>query len=145
MHYETNLRASYKDIDNRLRKYQPVRRMLPAPVLALPTIIRPKPMPMWRWIDMEFDHHVTAWRIEHVNPTRAYLRRRCYELGVSFEDIIGTSRTHDLIHPRQLLMWETKTVLGKSYPEIGRLFRKDHTTILWAVKKIERLKAEGKI
>jgi chromosomal replication initiator protein len=47
------------------------------------------------------------------------------------------------ILPRQVAMYLCKTLTNRSLPEIGRRFGgRDHTTILHAVRKIERLRRD---
>ncbi|MDB5552819.1 MAG: chromosomal replication initiator protein DnaA [Rhizobium sp.] len=49
-------------------------------------------------------------------------------------------RTANLVRARQVAMYLAKTLTTKSLPEIGRRFGgKDHTTVLHAVRKIEKL------
>ena len=64
--------------------------------------------------------------------------------GVSLMDIRSDRRTRAIVLPRQKMMWVAKQRTPCSFPEIGRHFGgKDHTTVLHAVKKIDRLIAEG--
>ncbi|MBX5238649.1 helix-turn-helix domain-containing protein [Rhizobium sp. NLR22b] len=80
-----------------------------------------------------------------MHPTKDYMRRRCKELGITMKDLCGPRRAHPLVDHRQLIMWELKMIVKPeiSYPELGRLFRRDHTTALWAVRRVEELKARG--
>jgi len=46
-------------------------------------------------------------------------------------------------HPRMVAMYLTRKLTNMSYPEIGSRFGgKDHSTVMSAVRKIERLCAE---
>lgn len=105
-----------------------------------------KSYPLWQWFTINFDHHIKTWRNELASHTRSYLRRRCRDLEVSYDDVVlGDRGTNDTAMTRQILMWECWKKLGKSYSEIGRTFRRDHATVMWACRKVERLKAEGKL
>jgi len=54
-------------------------------------------------------------------------------------DIVSARRTGDLVLPRHVAMYLAKQLTHRSLPEIGRMFgQRDHTTILYAVKKIGR-------
>lgn len=94
------------------------------------------------------DAHVRsweAWKAMQGSPCRNYIKRRCEELGVPYEGIVGSSRFRRYCYPRQLIMWELKTFVKPSisYPELGRLFGgRDHTTALHAVRKIEAQRAK---
>jgi chromosomal replication initiator protein len=49
-------------------------------------------------------------------------------------------RSRDIARPRQLAMYLSKILTPKSLADIGRKFgKKDHTTVIHAVKKIEEL------
>lgn len=59
----------------------------------------------------------------------------CEKYGITLEEMLGKCRQKRLAVPRQEAMAAVRTRLGWSYPRIGRLFRKDHTTVLWACRK----------
>lgn len=47
-------------------------------------------------------------------------------------------------HPRQVAMYLSREMLGKSYPDIARRFNKDdHTTILHACRSVKKRMAEN--
>jgi chromosomal replication initiator protein len=49
------------------------------------------------------------------------------------------SNAKAIVFPRQVAMYLCKEILGNSFPHIGKVFGgKHHTTVLYAVKKIER-------
>jgi chromosomal replication initiator protein len=59
------------------------------------------------------------------------------------EDLIGARRSRAVVRPRQAAMFLAKTLTTRSYPDIGRRFGgRDHTTVLHAVRVIEKLVAE---
>lgn len=56
-------------------------------------------------------------------------------------DLMSARRTGNLVRPRQVAMYLSKTLTTRSLPEIGRrMGGRDHTTVLYAVRKIERLR-----
>ncbi|MCY1744083.1 helix-turn-helix domain-containing protein [Ensifer sp. SL37] len=58
--------------------------------------------------------------------------------GISFEDIIGVGRERRLVEPRHRCMtavYDERPDL--SLPALGRIFRRDHTSVLHAVNKRE--------
>lgn len=62
---------------------------------------------------------------------------------VNVIDILSDRRTANIVRPRQVAAYLCKTLTPRSLPEIGRRFGgRDHTTILHAVRKIERLIGE---
>lgn len=47
--------------------------------------------------------------------------------------------------PRQVAMYLARTLGGRSYPEIGRWFNRDHTTAMHAYRRISALRASKPI
>jgi chromosomal replication initiator protein len=59
--------------------------------------------------------------------------------NVSRSDILSERRTAAVVRPRQIAMYLSKVLTLRSLPEIGRRFGgRDHTTVLHAVRKIEK-------
>ena len=55
-------------------------------------------------------------------------------------DMTSSRRSINIARPRQIAMYLCKEKTSSSYPEIGKAFGgKDHTTVMHAVKKIEKL------
>lgn len=54
--------------------------------------------------------------------------------------LLSKSRHSSIVRPRHIAMFLAKEMTEKSLPEIGRLFgKRDHTTVLHAIRKIEGL------
>jgi len=53
-------------------------------------------------------------------------------------DLLGHARTKQLTYARHIAMWIARNEIGASFPELGRAFKRDHTTIVSAVQKVER-------
>ena len=61
-------------------------------------------------------------------------------LHVRPEDILGSKRRANFVRARQVAMYACRRQLGISYPELARFFGgKDHSTVIYAIKKIEKL------
>lgn len=52
-------------------------------------------------------------------------------------DIRGNRRPANIANPRQIAMYLTRRVTGLSFPEIGREFGRDNSTVQYACKKME--------
>jgi chromosomal replication initiator protein len=62
---------------------------------------------------------------------------------VKLHDMKGPKRHRAVAHPRMVAMYLARKLTKMSYPEIGSRFGgKDHSTVISAVRKIERLCAE---
>ena len=61
--------------------------------------------------------------------------------GVRAEDITGAKRQPKVTRARQIAMFLCRSLLGASYPALGRLFGgRDHSTVIHSVKKIQLLR-----
>ena len=66
-------------------------------------------------------------------------------LGFSVEALRSKSRQRPLVTARQTAMYVFRELTDLSYPSIARLFGgRDHTTVIHAVDKIQRLMKERK-
>lgn len=69
---------------------------------------------------------------------RGIAKMVCDKYDVSLEELRGPRRYKSLVAARHELMWRIKTELPHcSYPQIGRFLNRDHTTILYGVRKYE--------
>lgn len=67
-------------------------------------------------------------------------RATALQFGLTKTDLLSQRRTKQIVGPRQIAMYLSKVMTVRSLPDIGRRFGgRDHTTVLHAVRKIERL------
>jgi chromosomal replication initiator protein len=67
------------------------------------------------------------------------IERTAKHFQVPMEDIMGPKRDKDIVVPRQIAMYMLRSELHLSFPKIAReLGRKDHTTAIHSVEKIEK-------
>lgn len=59
--------------------------------------------------------------------------------GISVENIMGKSREKKYVLPRHIAIYRIKKELDISFSEIGKMFKRDHTTMISAFKKIDTL------
>ena len=92
--------------------------------------------------DRDFDQILsqTAGSIKkHVRPD-VVLDMVCEHFSVERSDLTGSRRHHNVVRARQVAMYLCRELIGNSYPSLGRLFgNRDHSTALYAVKKIKQL------
>ncbi|WP_428345478.1 chromosomal replication initiator protein DnaA [Nocardioides sp.] len=63
--------------------------------------------------------------------------------GISIEDLCGPSRGRHLVQARQIAMYLCRELTDLSLPKIGAQFgNRDHTTVMYADRKINQLLAE---
>jgi len=65
----------------------------------------------------------------------------CRYYAITRGEMLSQRRTAGIVRPRQVAMYLTKRLTLRSYPDIGRRFGgRDHSTVMAAVKRIERLR-----
>ena len=77
-------------------------------------------------------------RPKHLSA-KQIIERTAKHFQISTEDILGPKRDKDIVVPRQIAMYMLRSELHLSFPKIAReLGRKDHTTAIHSVGKIEK-------
>ncbi|HEU4966792.1 MAG TPA: chromosomal replication initiator protein DnaA [Candidatus Saccharimonadales bacterium] len=67
------------------------------------------------------------------------IERTARHFQIPVEDILGPKRDKDIVVPRQVAMYMLRSELHLSFPKIAKeLGRKDHTTAIHSVEKIEK-------
>lgn len=74
-------------------------------------------------------------------PAREVLDFVADKFGLTYGDLCSTTRTREFARPRQLAMYAVYHLCPHmSYPATGRMLGgRDHTTIIWGVRKITAL------
>lgn len=67
---------------------------------------------------------------------------KCY--GIDVAEIMSTSRTKEVAMARQVAMYIIRQLTKLSLPEIGRVFGRDHTTVIHSLEKVEGLIKENR-
>jgi chromosomal replication initiator protein len=62
------------------------------------------------------------------------LKLACEIANISIEEARSSARTKEVCHRRNHAMWVMRQWDGWSYPNIGRMLKRDHTTIIHGVK-----------
>ena len=84
--------------------------------------------------------HTTGSVLPRVMPI---IEEEAAARGYTIQELIGKTRDAHLILCRHYAIWRAKRETGRSLPEIGRAFGgRDHSTILYAVRKIEAMSPE---
>ena len=77
-------------------------------------------------------------RPKHISAKQIVERTAKY-FEIQLSDILGPKRDKDIVMPRQVAMYILRSELHLSFPKIAReLGRKDHTTAIHSVDKIEK-------
>jgi chromosomal replication initiator protein len=77
-------------------------------------------------------------RPKHLNA-KQIVERTAKEFQISTEEILSAKRDKEIVLPRQVAMYLLRSELHLSFPKIAHeLGRKDHTTAIHSVEKIEK-------
>lgn len=69
------------------------------------------------------------------------LRRVCSVFDVEKSDILRDVRHREAVRARWVAMYAIQHILGYSYPQIGRIMGKDHTTVMHGIKTTKAIMA----
>jgi len=59
--------------------------------------------------------------------------------GIPVIELLGQRRHRSVSRPRQVAYWVVRAVCQKSFPMIGRKLGRDHSTVLYGVRRISEL------
>ena len=75
------------------------------------------------------------------DPTPAdIIRFVAQHYGIRVSDLKGRSNRRSIALPRQVAMYLIREILQLSFPEIGRIFSKHHSTAIYAVDNIQKMR-----
>ncbi len=75
------------------------------------------------------------------DPTPAdIIRFVAQHYGIRVSDLKGRSNRRSIALPRQVAMYLIREILKLSFPEIGRIFAKHHSTAIYAVDNIQKMR-----
>ena len=118
-HIQTNIRELEGDL-NQLLALCEMRNIEPDVQVAMGLISNSKLRPK----------HVT---------TKQVIEKTAKHFQISLDEILGHKRDKDIVVPRQIAMYLLRSELHLSFPKVAReLGRKDHTTAIHSVEKIEK-------
>jgi len=73
-----------------------------------------------------------------LNPTPEIIVREVAKyFQVEEPTIVGKNKSKEVALPRQISMYLIRELIQSSFPEIGRYFNRDHSTVMHSVNKIE--------
>ncbi|MGE5236451.1 MAG: chromosomal replication initiator protein DnaA [Acidobacteriota bacterium] len=71
----------------------------------------------------------------HTTPSDV-VRFVAHHYGIKVSDLKGRNNRRSVAFPRQVAMYLLREILSLSYPEIGKLFAKHHSTVMYSVEQI---------
>lgn len=79
--------------------------------------------------------------IKERSAIRAIAKRVCQETGLDYSLVMGRCRETQFTQARQLI-WSIAQQNGASLAQIGRVFNRDHTTIMSGIQSEKRRRGE---
>lgn len=93
-------------------------------------------------VDMNVAQRLLADTLQKSKTPSAMVREMCEKLGVSYDAVCGAGRNRSLVLARQIMMVVLKNATALSLSEIGNFVGgRDHATVLYAIKQIEKQQA----
>lgn len=71
------------------------------------------------------------------------IREVCELKGCTVEEVKSKARTQHVAWVRQDCMLALRENTRMSLPSIGRMFNRDHTTVMWGIKQSKKRRAEA--
>ena len=87
--------------------------------------------------------NIAFFRPRPAHPPIAEIQRRVADhYRVRLAEMTSARRSREVARPRQIAMYLSRQLTPRSLPEIGRRFGgRDHTTVIHAIRQIEKLRA----
>ena len=93
-------------------------------------------------VTLDIAEHLLADTLEKFKTPIAMVKSLCEKLGVTYDAVCGAGRARSLVLARQMIMVVLKNSTRLSLSEIGNYVgNRDHATVLYAIRQIEKLKA----
>ena len=100
---------------------------------------RPRRMRVPNTVVDAYDGPKVIGPVTGADEARRYVHIVAHVTGVGYRQIFSVSREAPSAKARAVAMFVIHRKLGWSFPKLGRFFRRDHTTALAAVRRIEGL------
>ncbi len=93
-------------------------------------------------VDMNVAQRLLSDTLQKSKTPSVMVREMCEKLAVSYDAVCGAGRSRSLVLARQIMMVVLKNATSLSLNEIGNFVGgRDHATVLYAIKQIEKQQA----
>jgi chromosomal replication initiator protein len=75
---------------------------------------------------------------ERATTAADIIRFVAHHYGIRVADLKGRSNRRSIALPRQVAIYLIREILGLSFPEIGKIFSKHHSTAIYAVETVQK-------
>ena len=116
------------------------------PILALQALVlRGKGAPMNIGIAEKLLKDLFAKEQENALTPEKIIKAVAGHYGITSDDLLGSSQMREYALPRQMAMYLCRDRLKMPFQAIGRLFDRDHSTVMGSVKQIQKAIEEKKM
>ena len=84
-------------------------------------------------------------KVELLKSAEVFIEDVSRRQSIAASDLLGKSRKADLVLVRHWVAYTLKEKFNLSYPAVGKILNRDHTTIIHAHNRIKSLIREGKL
>ena len=88
-------------------------------------------------VDMEIAMRLVSDVVQKTRSNLSLAREMASKIGIPFEEIESASRSRAVARARQMIMFALKKSTRMTLSEIGRIFNRNHATVLHAIATIE--------
>ncbi len=74
-----------------------------------------------------------------INNYRDILNAVCKQYGYTIKELVSRKQQKTLVEARHIAMYICRMHLGMSYNEIGDIFNRDHSTIVYVLHKYRKV------
>ncbi len=73
-----------------------------------------------------------------INPTPEFIIKAVAKyFEITYEDIVGKDRSQKMVEPRKIAMYMVRDMTHLSFPKMGEVFNKDHSTVKHSIDTLE--------
>lgn len=122
---------NYRAVKERVNQWKPKLPSRKIPILNL--------TPHKQHIPIRRPLLLDGLRMPPTIPPRLIIKASCSHLGININYLMSKRRGGKTAYARQIMFYLCKDLTTRSFPDIGRIFERDHTTVLYGVRKIQSL------
>tara|TARA_R100000458_G_C8239463_1_gene218933 strand:- start:377 stop:835 length:459 start_codon:yes stop_codon:yes gene_type:complete len=74
---------------------------------------------------------------DNEEPLSNFFTDYCEQVDLTIEELFSKSRKREIVDKRMVLAYLLRTSLGMTYHDIGEALKKNHATIIYAIKNLE--------
>ena len=74
----------------------------------------------------------------NANPQRYFAEKVGRRFGINADELFSRDVGYRIAHPRQVAMYVLRQATGAKWKRLGRLFGRDHTTVMDGCKAVEK-------